>query len=487
MVDVEREVIVELVGVALLEDEVGTELGPDGILELLVRAGSELVGQGIVDEPVLAEETVVLQHTGEILRELLGAETVLVLGLGRRDAGNDLAEERRRQITVVIAAGIAGVLPSKGGITVLTETQGGGGVQTGTLGSIPRIIEHDDRLVSIANAGIAQLTVLVTDVGIVIVAAEEPVSLVGRSLLGTALRRRSESGEGQPMAVAEELLDGEEIRIGIVIHPVDVTVAPLARTDGNTVRPPVVQLPGSIGNHGAETIHLIAVGDADAQPLTHLGSTRVDVGHTGDAPDTEIGRSEPGDGILVAGSVVETAPQRPRAVTGHGVVEADTVEVDVGILRIVTPDVETHLGKTIRSDAVEEVLGRRKRRRQGLLVGSRRIAVELGEDRIVETVGSHQRRDDDRGQIAHVLPDADAQLELLELGSLERDAVIALREVLEDEITVVVGDGGQPGGFERDTHVAQRLAAAARNDLATDTAVLRIRAGTNGRSEEKEK
>ncbi len=484
---IDRKVVVELVGMTLFEGDVRTVVNRNHALEILVVAVGELLDQRIVDEAVLLEEPVVLQHAGKVLGQLLRPLQIFVDRLFGSHAGNDLAGKRRRQITIVIAAGIGGILPSEGRITVLTETQGGGGVQARALRSVPGVVEHDDRLVGVADAGVAQLAVLVTDVGIVIIIAEELVSLVGRRLLCTALRRRSQDSQSQTMIVVEKFLGREEVRIGIVIHPVDITVAALARTEREAVRPAVVQLPGGVGDHGAETVHLVAVRNADTQTFTHLRSPGVDVGHAGDAAQSEIRSSKTCDGILVARSVVQTAPQRPGAVTGHGIVETDAIEIDIGILRIVAADVETHLAEAVRRDAVEKVFGRRERRRQRLLVGRRRIAVELGKDRIVEAGAPCQRRNDDSIQIAHILPYAHTQFEVFDVGSVESHAIIALRQILEEEIAVFVGGGGQSGGFERHLDIAQRLAVAARDDLASDAAILRISRSARGDGEQEKK
>ena len=180
-------------------------------------------------------------------------------------------------------------------------------------------------------------------------------------------------------------------------------------------------------------------------------------------------------------------PVAPGAVAGHGVVETDAVEIDVGILRIVTADVETHLAETIRRDAVVKVLRRRERRRQRLLVGRRRIAVELGEERIVETGRRSQRRNDHGVQVAHVLPYPHAELELFEIGCVESHAVVAGRQILEKEVAVLVGHGGETRRFERHLDVAQRFAAAARNHLAADTALLRVGHGEGRQSKQKKK
>ena len=293
----------------------------------------------------------------------------------------------------------------------------------------------------VAHARVAELAGLITHVGIVVVVAEQAVGLVGRCLLGSALRRRRHQRKAQTVVVAEELLGRSEVRIGIVINAVHIAVAALTGTHREGIRPAVVQLSRTVGDHRPETVHLVAVRHADPEALAHLRSAGVDVGHAADAADAEVSSFETRVILLIARGVVQTAPQRPGAVAGHGVVEADAVQVDVRILRIVAADVEAHFAETIRRNVVEQVLRRRERRGQRLRVRRRGVVVELGEDRVVQhTAGRARRNDDDLPEILYVpVVHADHQVERFELGSCERQRVVTLGKVLDNEIAVLVG------------------------------------------------
>ena len=108
--------------------------------------------------------------------------------------------------------------------------------------------------------------------------------------------------------------------------------------------------------------------------------------------------------LLIAGSVVQTAPQRPRRIARHGVVELNAVHIHVLILRIVTADVETHFAELVGRDVIEEVFRSRERRGQSLrVVGG--FGVELREDRVVDHLTLRIGHEDHRIDVAHLRTD----------------------------------------------------------------------------------
>ena len=350
VLDVGCEVIVELVGVTLLDHVVRTVLVAHQFGDLGFR----------FDEVVPVIELVVIDQTVPYASRYDSIPVVEIDRLAGGDARHDLRLIRQRHIAVVVAAGIGTAVPRQGRIAVLAETQRRGGVQARVARHIPRVVQHHDRLVGVTHARVAELAGLVTHIGVVVIVAEQGVSLVGRSLLRTALRRRGQQRQREAVVLSEKFLGRCEIGIGIVVNAVHIAVAALAGSHREGVRPAVIQLSRAVGNHRTETVHLIAVRNAHAESLAHLRGAGVDVGHAADAADAEIRRFESRVVLLVTRRVVQSAPQRPGTVARHGVVEADAVQVDVRVLRIVAADVEAHLAETVRRDVVEEVLRRRE-------------------------------------------------------------------------------------------------------------------------------
>ena len=478
MLHVDRQVVVQLVSVTLLDHVVRTTV-------ITHQFGQHRIG---VDIPhIRLEEFVVVEHTVPHAFRYGAIHRVKIDRLVGGYARHDLRLIRIRHIAVVVAAGVRSGVPRQGRIAVPAETQRRGGVQTRVLRHVPRIVQHHDRLVGVAHARVAELAGLVTHIGVVVVVAEQSVSLVGRSLLRAALRRRSQQRQRKAVVLSEKLLGRSEIGIGVVVNAVHIAVAALAGSHREGVRPAVVQLSRAVGNHRTETVHLVAVRHAHAESLAHLRGAGVDVGHAADAADAEIRRFEARVVLLVTRRVVQSAPQRPGTVARHGVVEADAVQVDVRVLRIVAADVETHLAETVRCDVVEEVLRRRERRRQRLRVRRRRVAVEFGENGVVQNRTLPRRHDDHRLEVLHMLiAYADHQVEVLEVGRREEHRVAARRKILEDEVAVLVGHGRQTQRFDLHLYIAQDHATVARNHLTADASVLRIgREGHGGEHQNK--
>lgn len=119
---------------------------------------------------------------------------------------------------------------------------------------------------------------------------------------------------------------------------------------------------------------------------------------------TGVRRHDARRNFLIAGSVVQTAPQRPRRIARHGVVELNAVHIHVLILRIVTADVETHFAELVGRDVIEEVFRSRERRGQSLrVVGG--FGVELREDRVVDHLTLRIGHEDHRIDVAHLRTD----------------------------------------------------------------------------------
>lgn len=220
------------------------------------------------------------------------------------------------------------------------------------------------------------------------------------------------------------------------------------------------------------------------EALAHLRSPGVDVRHAADAADAEIRHFETRVVLLVARRVVQSAPQRPRTVTRHGIVEADAVQVDVRELRVVTADVETHLAESVRGDVVEQVLRRGERRGQRLRVRRRGIRVELREDRIIEEsrVRGTRRNQHNLFEVLDMLrTDADHHIQRLEIRSLELQRIAAGRKIFQREESVAVGDGLHAQRLDLHLDVAQCHAPVARNHRTDDASLLCVGGEGHGR------
>ena len=444
----------------------------------------------------LIAQVVALEHLVEVDHALVGIRHPLLPGLERQIVvgagthGIEIAVGRlvdavlvvARQVAVVVRTRVGTVGPRQRRIAVLAEAERRGGQQLRARRDVETVVEHHDRLVVGAHARIAQLAVLTAHVGVVVVVAQQVVSLLRRGLLCTALGGSAHHGQGQRVAVvAETLLDRSEVTVGVIVDAVHIAVAALARRERQRIRPAVVQQTRSVGDHRTEAVHRVGVDDAGAESLPHLRSPGVDVRRTADAVDAEARRLQAGGALLVARRVVQAAPQRPGAVARHGVVETDAVQVDVGILRIVAADVEAHLAEAVRGDVVEDVPRRGERRGKRLHVG-RRVGIELGEDRVVDD-GLHVGNHHDGVHLLDRLADTDHDVEVFKLGSLELEAVVALGQLADIEMALVVGHDGDSERFDDHLHVAQGGAAVTRDDLALDTAFLGIRPDAHKREQ----
>ena len=323
----------------------------------------------------------------------------------------------------------------------------------------------------VANTGVTFLAVLPAPVGVVIVIADQIVSFLRRRLLRTAFGRSAQQGQRQTMTLAELLLDSGEITESVVIDAIDIGVAALTGRNRKGIRPAVVLMARSIGDHRAETVHRVAVYEARTQALTHLRRTRHDIGRTADAAQTGVRRHDARRNFLIAGSVVQTAPQRPRRIARHGVVELNAVHIHVLILRIVTADVETHFAELVGRDVIEEVFRSRERRGQSLrVVGG--FGVELREDRVVDHLTLRIGHEDHRIDVAHLRTDTYGDIRSLEFGSFELQRIFARRNIFENEVTLRIRNRCRTARRHRNLHVAECNASRTRNDPALDAAVL---------------
>jgi len=83
-----------------------------------------------------------------------------------------------------------------------------------------------------------------------------------------------------------------------------------------------------------------------------------------------------------------------------------------------------------------------------------------------------------------IFVDTDRQVEVLELGGFEFQLVFPFGQLVDIEITVVVGHDGDAERFDDHLDIAQCDTAVTRDDLAFDAPVLGIRPGTGQREQD---
>ena len=242
------------------------------------------------------------------------------------------------------------------------------------------------------------------------------------------------------MLLVKLLLCCCKVAIRVVVNAIYIAISTLASRSRKCKRPTVIELTCCVRHDSTEIVHLVTTRHTCTEALTHLRCTSVDVGCTAKTAYTVVGSCQTCGGLLVAGCVVHTAPQRPRAITSQSVVETNTIEIYIGVLRIVTTHIEAHLAKTIRGYIVVEILRSRKGRWQSLCIRCRRVVVQLGKDCIVEHLARNSLRHYDYSvDILNAILDLNHNIEILELGSSKREFVVTCWHTLQLEVTIIVG------------------------------------------------
>ena len=164
-----------------------------------------------------------------------------------------------------------------------------------------------------ALTSIAPLAALAPDVGVVEVRADEVIYLLCGSAGYATARRSTEGDEAKAIHLVELLLYAEEVAPGIVVLPTDVGVLPIADTAGDAgcEAPAILALSRGIGIGEAVAIGAVAIRVGETMLRTkHRGACRHVVGHADGTKARDDGL-EGLRGLLLAGDVVETAPERP--------------------------------------------------------------------------------------------------------------------------------------------------------------------------------
>ena len=208
-----------------------------------------------------------------------------------------------------------------------------------------------------ALTSIAPLTALTPDVGVVEVRADEIIYLLCGSAGYTTARRSTEGDEAKAIHLVELLLYAEEVAPGIVVLPTDVGVLPIADTAGDAgcEAPAILALSRGIGIGEAVAIGEVAIRVGEAMlRAKHRGACRHVVSHADGTKARDDGL-EGLRGLLLAGDVVETAPERPCRVATVEVVHPDAVEHLLIVLGVVATVAEASRAEDVARSAEEGV------------------------------------------------------------------------------------------------------------------------------------
>ena len=157
-----------------------------------------------------------------------------------------VAEEIARKIPVIIRAGICGIIPVEGGVAVLSEAVEKGRRCIELIGRSEVVLQDCDRLVGLADTGIADFPGLITPVGVVHVVSNKVIYLLSRSVLGASLPRSCKESHPDLMGVAEPLVGSEIIGKGTIVNSLYPVVSTKTSGDVTGKGPSVVQLSRSV-------------------------------------------------------------------------------------------------------------------------------------------------------------------------------------------------------------------------------------------------
>ena len=122
----------------------------------------------------------------------------------------------RREVAVVVGTRVGSVVPVEGRCSAATEHIRCRGLQFHSVVDVPVVREDYARLVVVADLGVADLAVLVSPVGIVVVCAKKFVGFGSCCARPSATRRRTENGKSEAVVVVEFLFGTEEVGVAFV-------------------------------------------------------------------------------------------------------------------------------------------------------------------------------------------------------------------------------------------------------------------------------
>ena len=250
-------------------------------------------------------------------------------GLGVLAPWGRHAREVGGEVAVVVGAGVGGVVPVERAVAVVAEAVAHRGRDLqAALQVVEVVAELHDRLVAVSDAGIAPRSCLTADVGVVEVGARQIVGLLGGGAGYPASGGSAEGHEADVVRLVQALLYAEEVAPRVVELSSYIAVLPVPRAahDAGQERPAALILPRGPGEGEAIGIGAVAIGVGQAALGPELrGAYRYIVRDAYAAYARDDGLEGLG-GLLLAGHIVEPAPQRPSGVAAVEVVHLHTIE-----------------------------------------------------------------------------------------------------------------------------------------------------------------
>ena len=130
-----------------------------------------------------------------------------------------------RKVTVIVRARVRSIIPVHCGISVLSCTPKHCCSCFEVVVRCHGVLQDGDRFECLADAGIAELAVLISPVAVVHVVADKVIHLLCRCILCTTLTRSGKSHETELMDIAEFLLDSEIVSEITVVYTLDPVVS----------------------------------------------------------------------------------------------------------------------------------------------------------------------------------------------------------------------------------------------------------------------
>ena len=333
------------------------------------------------------------------------------------------------------------------------------------------MVNHRHRLVILAGTHIAQFTVLLTHVGVIVVRAYKFVSLLSSCHLRATLSGNTKYGQSQLVAVVKLLLNRAEVAVSIIVQTLHKVITAQTSRSGECVSPAIVLHTRGVGEHQSVAILTICRNNTCTQTLTHLRGTSEDVGSTVHTTHTNGRGTHVLKHILIAGSLVQTSPERPGSVTAHCIVHIDTVQIYALSVRRHTARHKAQLTKLVACNARKYI--RRGGERRGSRLTLKGLAIEFNKEGIVNLTRHRSGTQSDEVYILHLHIDLHVDSGGLEVGSLHHQTYGAIRDTIKLETTLSIGVGHTLRSYiENYFGSIDGLTTNARDNLTANTTLL---------------
>ena len=231
------------------------------------------------------------------------------------------------EVTVVIWTWVLSVVPVKGRVTVLAETIECGGACIELVGRSEVVLDYRDRLIGLTHAGVADLAVLVSPVGVVHIISCQVVNFLCGSILRTALAGSGKEHESEFVGIVKHLVSRGVVCEGAIVYAIDPVVAAETCAHVECKGPAVIHQTGCIRAHKAQTVESTVGQHASAEALTDICRIAEYVGHSVISAKSEIRHFAAVRRLFGTHSFVKAAPEGERRITGDGVVHLYAGEI----------------------------------------------------------------------------------------------------------------------------------------------------------------